>query len=277
MAIRMRTGTEDKFDANKMVPGEWAVSTDKKYVRMCFAPGVCVRMALYDAFEGDVVEIRKILAECHTIEETVSRIQTQIGQKVDVIASNVEISQNAANTASQKAREALESANSASVSASTATQKAENAQESANYAETSKTLAENYAQNALNSANDADEKAQKASASADSASGHADRAEESADNASNNALEAESYAHGDTGIREGENTDNAKYYCHFSHEYRNESEEFANKANDALDQITKKVSFAEFSVDDDGNLLYTDNAPYNFDIDENGNLLWEVA
>ncbi|MDE7446179.1 MAG: hypothetical protein K2N15_10845, partial [Lachnospiraceae bacterium] len=262
MAIRMRTGTEDKFDANKMVPGEWAVSTDKKYVRMCFAPGVCVRMALYDAFEGDVVEIQKILAECRTIEETVDRIQEEIGQKAEVITSNAEIAQNASNTASQKATEALESANSANASANTAMQEAENAQESANSAETSKTQAENYAQNASKAANDADEKAQEANASAVSASGYAARAEESADNASNNALEAESYAHGDTGIRESENTDNALYY---KEQARNEADRAKAEADRASNiagigiATTEKAGIVKpdgttVTIDEDGTL-----------------------
>lgn len=71
MAIRMRTGNEEKFDAGKMVPGEWAVSTDTKYVRMCFAPGVVARMATYEAFEADMVQIQTILATCQDIQEAV--------------------------------------------------------------------------------------------------------------------------------------------------------------------------------------------------------------
>lgn len=69
--ILMRRGQEVNFDPNKMTPGEWAVSLDSKYVRMCFSPGVCVRMATYDAFEADMEQIRQILAECETVEEAV--------------------------------------------------------------------------------------------------------------------------------------------------------------------------------------------------------------
>lgn len=71
----MRIGTEDKFDTNKMVPGEWAVSTDKKYVRMCFSPGVVARMATYEAFEEDMTEIQTILATCQNIRVAVEAFE----------------------------------------------------------------------------------------------------------------------------------------------------------------------------------------------------------
>lgn len=84
--ILMRRGQEVNFDPNKMVPGEWAVSLDSKYVRMCFQPGVCVRMATYDAFEADMVQMQKILAECQTIEEAVERINDEISVKAQAVA-----------------------------------------------------------------------------------------------------------------------------------------------------------------------------------------------
>lgn len=84
--ILMRRGQEVNFDPNKMTPGEWAVSLDNKYVRMCFAPGVCVRMATYDAFEADMEQIRQILAECQTVEEAVTRINDEISIKEQAVA-----------------------------------------------------------------------------------------------------------------------------------------------------------------------------------------------
>lgn len=62
--IQMRRGLEQDFDADQMTAGEWAVSTDKKYVRMCFAPGIVVRMATYEGFEQDMQEIQTILTKC---------------------------------------------------------------------------------------------------------------------------------------------------------------------------------------------------------------------
>ncbi len=69
--LQMRRGLEQDFDPDQMVVGEWAVSTDKKYVRMCIMPGLCIRMATYEAFEEDMIEIQEILATCQDIQVAV--------------------------------------------------------------------------------------------------------------------------------------------------------------------------------------------------------------
>lgn len=58
----------------------------------------------------------------------------------------------------------------------------------------------------------------------------------------------------------------------------------ATDAKDSADRvqriengINKKLTMAEFDVNEDGELIYTDNAAYNFTVDNNGNLNWEVA
>lgn len=71
--IQMRRGAEEDFDPDQMTAGEWAVSTDMKYVRMCFAPGLCYRMATYEAFEEDMKEIQLILATCQDIQTAVEK------------------------------------------------------------------------------------------------------------------------------------------------------------------------------------------------------------
>lgn len=73
--IQMRRGLEQDFDADQMTAGEWAVSTDKKYVHMCFSPGIVVRMATYEAFEEDMLEIQKILATCQDIQAAVESFE----------------------------------------------------------------------------------------------------------------------------------------------------------------------------------------------------------
>lgn len=83
--MQVKRGNESDFDPSQMLPGEWAVSLDAKYVRMCFAPGICVRMATYDAFEADMEEIRDILLEAQTIQEAVARIQTEINDTAVVV------------------------------------------------------------------------------------------------------------------------------------------------------------------------------------------------
>lgn len=69
--MQMRNGMEDDFDPTQMTAGEWAVSRDTKYVRMCFMPGLCLRMATYEAFEQDMQRIQQILSECQDIKTAV--------------------------------------------------------------------------------------------------------------------------------------------------------------------------------------------------------------
>lgn len=88
--ILMRRGQEVNFDPDKMSPGEWAVSLDTRYVRMCFAPGICVRMATYEAFEADLEEIQQIIEECRTIDEAVTRINDEITDKAEAVAEYTE-------------------------------------------------------------------------------------------------------------------------------------------------------------------------------------------
>ena len=59
--ILVRKGLESDFDAEKLMPGEWALSTDKKIVRICVLAGVVIRMATYEAFEEDMERVEEIL------------------------------------------------------------------------------------------------------------------------------------------------------------------------------------------------------------------------
>lgn len=103
MAIRVRRGNEADFDANKMLPGEWAVSLDTKYVRMCFAPGVCLRMATYEGFESDMERVEAILTEVESIEEVVRRIRGEVETNAEIVVEHTEL-------AKEYARQAKESA-----------------------------------------------------------------------------------------------------------------------------------------------------------------------
>lgn len=217
--MQMRKGLEKDFDPDQMTAGEWAVSTDAKYVRMCFAPGICLRMATYEAFEEDMKEIQTIFATCQDIKEAVERFEELAEQhKNDSAASASAAAQSeknasaSAETAVQKASEAGEYAEIAENSKNTASQKAEDAGASAEAAAqsesnalASKNAAENFSADAQNSAETA---TQKASESLQGASTATAKAGEAADY----ATEAESWAHGETGTRENENVDNSKYY-----------------------------------------------------------------
>lgn len=206
----MRRGQEVNFDPSKMTPGEWAVSLDSKYVRMCFQPGVCVRMATYDAFEADMVQIRRILAECQTVEEAVQRIYEEIKD----VAVDVERIETAAANALKSEQNALNSANSASQSANTAVNKANEASESENTASV---------------------KAEQATDGARIATEKASEAANSAENVRNMSDLSQSYAVGGTGTREGEDTDNSKYYNQQASDNADRAEAAAERASSVAD------------------------------------------
>ena len=88
--ILIRRGNEVDFDANNMQPGEWALSTDEKIVRICVAPGVCIRMATYDAFETDMAKIEAILEQAKSIKEAVTLINTEVSENAKAVAEYTE-------------------------------------------------------------------------------------------------------------------------------------------------------------------------------------------
>lgn len=203
--ILMRRGQEVNFDPSKMTPGEWAVSLDSKYVRMCFSPGVCVRMATYDAFEADMEQMKNILQECKSIEEFVERVYNEIKD----IVIDVERIELASANALKSEQNSLNSANAASESAEIAT---------------------NKANEAIQNANTASVKAEQAINSAEITVRKAGEAEVSADNSQNMSIQSQSYAVGGTGTREGEDTDNSKYYNEQSKSNAKRAEDAAERA-----------------------------------------------
>nr|DAP88044.1 MAG TPA: hypothetical protein [Caudoviricetes sp.] len=56
-----------------------------------------------------------------------------------------------------------------------------------------------------------------------------------------------------------------------------DAKDSADRVQGIEDEINKKLTMTEFDVNEDGELIYTDNAAYNFTVDNNGNLNWEVA
>lgn len=194
MALRMRRGLESELDISQAVPGEWLVSTDTRYIRMCFAPGIVLRVATYESFEEDMEEIQKILDECQTIEEAVSKIYEEIKD----VAVDVERIESAAESALQSEQNALNSANNASDFAYISSEKAN--------------IAIYKAEEAENNAKISEEKALEATNAAEVATSKAEETEQNANNAENMADISKSYAVGDTGVRLGEDIDNSKYY-----------------------------------------------------------------
>ena len=144
---------------------------------------------------------------------------------------------------------------SASESATSANNSAKSALQSKESASVSEINAETYASNADNSATSANNSAKSALQSKESAS-------VSEINAETYAKMSKSYAVGDTNTRDGENTDNAKYYAEY--------------AKNVKEQIDSKLKLTDFDVNEDGELIYTDNSSTLWSVDDNGNLNWEV-
>lgn len=133
-----------------------------------------------------------------------------ISKQLEILASKAEAN---ANAAAGSATNAAASATSAGKSASEASEKASDAANSASAAATS-------AQTAKSAASAAADAASMASTAAEAASGSASRAQESAAAAAKSAASvdginktAQSWAVGGTGTREGEDTNNAKYWA----------------------------------------------------------------
>lgn len=57
----------------------------------------------------------------------------------------------------------------------------------------------------------------------------------------------------------------------------NLSKEYADKAKEYSGNLDKKAQLATFDVNEDGELIYTDNTTDIFTVDNDGNLNWEVA
>ena len=56
-----------------------------------------------------------------------------------------------------------------------------------------------------------------------------------------------------------------------------DAKDSADRVQGIESEINKKLTMTEFDVNEDGELIYTDNAAYNFVVDNDGNLNWEVA
>lgn len=56
-----------------------------------------------------------------------------------------------------------------------------------------------------------------------------------------------------------------------------DAKDSADRVQGIENEINKKLTMTEFDVNEDGELIYTDNSAYNFVVDNDGNLNWEVA
>lgn len=206
----------------------------------------------------------------HIYESTV--IQDALAQISSVI-EYVEIAEAAAESASQSATSASASATSAEASATSASASEVSASASASSASASASSASTDAQTASSSASSATASAASALASAQSASDDADDANASAvisgQNASEseaNALKAEGYA---VGTQNGV-PDTGTYFENNAKYYKENCEEAAELVSDSM-------GVGDFSLDDEGNLIYQNNRLWEFEVNDDGDLLIRKA
>lgn len=116
----------------------------------------------------------------------------------------------------------------------------------------------------------------KAQASATAAESNANKAEDQ-------ALLSKSWAIGDTGARDGEDTDNSKYYSEQSKASADTSKEYLTKVEKAGEDAVKAVQDAldisapEFIVDlSTGHLMYS-GGRFDFQVNSGGHLLWGLT
>lgn len=59
--MQMRRGLEEDFDASSLLVGEWALSTDMQWVRICYAPGHVMKIATQETMDETLAEIELIM------------------------------------------------------------------------------------------------------------------------------------------------------------------------------------------------------------------------
>lgn len=157
---------------------------------------------------------------------------------------------------------------------------------SAELAETSHISAQNEVNNAKAEVVKAQNEVSKAQAQADVSKGYADSAKDYSDKAKEyldesdaNVRLSKSWAVGDTGERDGENTNNSKFYSDRSLAYANQCAEIEQSARALLEKATETLASVTFDVDLDTGLLYQntkDESNIFFYLDNNGVLYYEV-
>lgn len=118
----------------------------------------------------------------------------------------------------------------------------------------------------------------RAEASAGNAANSADKSAVSAVESSDSAKLSQSYVKGGTGTRNGEDTDNSKYYSEVSRSSAENAAKTAAESAELLEDVRSAASGARFEMDFvNGELLYI-SPNYHFDINPaTGDLEWEVA
>ena len=157
------------------------------------------------------------------------------------------------------------------------TKSAQAAKESADQANKSATIAGDSANNAMNAASIAAESASKVLELETNVRNFGSVVDSKVNTAENAAKLSRSYAIGDTGLRDNEKIDNAKYYSQIANGLNQESLSVLEETQSTLAEVNKKNAGVEFKMDfTTGELMY-ESGSYQFNVnEETGNLEWEV-
>lgn len=150
--------------------------------------------------------------------------------------------------------------------------------ESVEQAKTSETNAKESETNAKESETNAKESETKAKESEINAKNSENIALTKANESLVNANLSKSYAVGGTGTRDGEDSDNSKFYSEQAGSITSNALDKLKEVGDAIEEFEKKLTNTTFTVNTEtGNLEYED-PNHTFTVNEQtGNLEWEVA
>lgn len=231
----------------------------------------------YNTLSNLILSTSVILNECENAVNEMNKQHTDFQNNETNRTNKFNEALSKCNEATKKATDAAKSLSTSIEAANTATLKASNAADSATEAASSAARANASATNASNSANTSAEKATQAS---------------------NYAKLSESWTHGDTGVRDGESTDNSKYHSEQSAKSAaasktsetnakisaDTSKEYLGKVEaagaDAVDAIQNALDMdkPDFSMDiATGHLMYS-GGRFVFNVNNNnGHLMWGLA
>lgn len=129
---------------------------------------------------------------------------------------------------------------------------------------------------------DAEQAVEDARAQADRAAGYASQIDSRISEAADYSVLSESYAHGGTESRVGEDTDNSKYYSEQSLAHANTAQSYlssiAAEAEIAIQRLEDALgeTISLWQVDITNGHAYYQGGAFNFMV-VNGHLMWEVA
>lgn len=108
MAIQTRKGPKSDFDPNKMLPGEWAGTTDTKEVFYAFDSGDVKKMATYEDMQENIGSVTQDII--NNLTEGVDQVIDQATTVIEVANKSTESAQQSTQAADKATEDALEAA-----------------------------------------------------------------------------------------------------------------------------------------------------------------------